>query len=197
MSIEIERKFLIPGKFPQGEKSYRIKQGYIDHKTCSIKISNSNITIIDKINRNFFIMLEIDNDLNPILNDLHHNGNGILILDDKNIARIRVRDNEAFITFKGPYTPVGTPEYEYPISKFYADNILNNFTVGHIDKIRHLIPFDGKTWEVDEFIYPVKMTLAEIELKEPGEEIMLPPWVGEEVTGDTRYFNHEIMKKGL
>jgi CYTH domain-containing protein len=41
MGIEIERKFLVPGEFPQGIKQYQIKQGYLDPSLCLIRISRS------------------------------------------------------------------------------------------------------------------------------------------------------------
>lgn len=195
MGVEIERKFLVSGDFPKNVKTYRIKQGYIDPGICSIKISYNKIIIFDKINHNLFT-ININSDLNQIFNDIPHNNRAVLLLDDKNIARIRIRDKEAFITFKGSYSSSGTPEYEYEIPFHIAEKIMKNLIKNHVDKIRYLIPFEGKTWEVDEFINPVKIILAEIELQVPDENIQIPPWIGEEVTGDKRYHNSEIIKKG-
>ncbi|WLT38969.1 hypothetical protein NON20_04405 [Synechocystis sp. B12] len=33
------------------------------------------------------------------------------------------------------------------------------------------------------------LILAEVELTHTDEQINLPPWIGEEVTNDTRYYN--------
>jgi adenylate cyclase len=51
------------------------------------------------------------------------------------------------------------------------------------------------TWEVDEFHGENKgLTLAEIELSAENEAFEIPEWIGEEVTGDERYFNANLIK---
>lgn len=50
-------------------------------------------------------------------------------------------------------------------------------------------------WEVDVFINPPNLIIAEVELSKPDEEIIIPEWIGEEVTGDPAYFNSEIIKR--
>lgn len=49
MGIEIERKFLVPGEFPQGIKQYQIKQGYLDPSLCLIRISRSLSLLLDSL----------------------------------------------------------------------------------------------------------------------------------------------------
>jgi adenylate cyclase len=46
-------------------------------------------------------------------------------------------------------------------------------------------------------LYPIQITIAEIELSTIKEKIKVPPWVGDEVTGDPKYFNSEIIKMGI
>ena len=59
-----------------------------------------------------------------------------------------------------------------------------------IEKYRTKIVWENKLWEVDQFESENKgLIMAEIELTEPDEPFSLPPWIGEEVTGDPRYFN--------
>ena len=67
---------------------------------------------------------------------------------------------------------------------------------GSIDKERYLVPVGNHTWEVDMFHGSNEgLILAEIELKSETEPFELPDWVGEEVTGDTRYYNAQLMKR--
>lgn len=66
---------------------------------------------------------------------------------------------------------------------------------GVIDKTRYLVPFGGHTFEVDEFYGSNQgLVLAEIELADEQEDFQKPAWLGEEVTGDIRYYNSMLMK---
>ena len=59
-----------------------------------------------------------------------------------------------------------------------------------IDKQRYIVPYSGKVWEVDEFSSPdAGLVVAEVELTSVDEEFDIPPFIGEEVTGDPRYYN--------
>lgn len=198
MGIEIERKFLVSGKFPQGIKQHQIKQGYIDPSLCLINISQSLdlLSICGKYS-NLFFSIPINTDTESILRNIAHDSAGYLLLDNENIVRIRVRDDEGFMTLKGPTNTSGTPEYEYKISTFAAEILQRKFTTVCLTKVRHLIPFEGKTWEVDVFQNKEKLVLAEIELSHYNEPIKIPPWVGKEVTGDRYYYNSEILKRAL
>ena len=64
-----------------------------------------------------------------------------------------------------------------------------------IEKIRHCIPFAGFIWEVDEFKGENQgLLLAEIELAFVGQDFEKPPWIGQEVTGDIRYYNANLVR---
>ena len=66
---------------------------------------------------------------------------------------------------------------------------------GVIEKIRYKIEYAGHTWDVDEFHgLNSGLVLAEIELESEEAVVELPPWVGEEVTGDPRYFNLYLVR---
>jgi len=197
MGIEIERKFLITRDFPKGEKQYTIKQGYINPELCTIKIlRNSGLMVFIDKKGNIVFQQKIGFDSISILKNIENIDGGTLVLNDHNVARIRMRDNEGFLTIKGRYTPRGVPEYEYKIPVQKAAYLLGKFAKVYIDKVRHIIPFGGKVWEVDEFISPIKLTLAEVELSDIKEDLEIPSWVGKEVTGDRTYFNSEIIKLG-
>ncbi len=66
-----------------------------------------------------------------------------------------------------------------------------------VDKTRYFVKYGGGTWEVDEFHSPVSgLVVAEIELEHPEQEFNLPPFIGDEVTGDPRYYNSNIANMG-
>ncbi|MEZ7954141.1 MAG: adenylate cyclase, partial [Bacteroidales bacterium] len=51
------------------------------------------------------------------------------------------------------------------------------------------------TFEVDEFYGDNNgLVVAEIELESESEVFAKPDWLGEEVTGDARYYNSMLMK---
>lgn len=111
--------------------------------------------------------------------------------------RIRLRDEEAFLTIKTPSLDGGLSreEYEYPIP--YADGLalLERCSYGRLEKRRYLVPYKGYTWEVDVFEGKLSgLLLAEVELEDFSEQPPLPPWLGEEVTGRGEYTNSFLSK---
>ena len=72
-----------------------------------------------------------------------------------------------------------------------AKEILRDLCTGaSVEKTRHLVPYEGFVWEIDEFAGDnAGLIVAEIELESEDSAFPLPPWIGEEVTGDPRYFN--------
>ena len=63
-----------------------------------------------------------------------------------------------------------------------------------IEKIRYRVEHQGLTWEVDEFDGDnAGLIIAEVELDEEDQAVMLPDWVGQEVTGDRRYYNANLI----
>ena len=114
-------------------------------------------------------------------------------------VRIRVRGDRGYITIKGVGDKGGMSRFEWekeiPVED--ARQLLLLAEPGIIDKTRYLIKAaDGvHTWEVDEFYGDNEgLTMAEIELADEHEAFAKPEWLGEEVTGDTRYFNSMLMK---
>jgi hypothetical protein len=62
-----------------------------------------------------------------------------------------------------------------------------------IEKIRYQIDHEGFTWEVDVFQGENEgLAFAEIELEKADQAFDKPPWIGEEVTGNPRYFNSRL-----
>ena len=112
-------------------------------------------------------------------------------------VRVRIRDNEAFLTIKAAPAPsaIAHFEWERPISMDDARELLKHCLPGVIEKCRWIIPngtVDGheQVWEVDEFMGRLAgRTLAEIELEAEDEPFAKPAFIGEEVTGQPQYYN--------
>lgn len=107
-------------------------------------------------------------------------------------VRVRIRDEEAFITIKGPTDLSGLmrEEYEYSIPLSDAQALMALCSERTIVKDRYLVPYHGHVWEVDVFAGRYSgLVLAEIEVGSVTETYLLPPWIGEEVTGIPQYYN--------
>lgn len=114
-------------------------------------------------------------------------------------VRVRVKGEKGYITIKGIGNASGAARFEWEkeISVDEAKSLLEICEPGVIDKTRYLVKnTDGKhTWEVDEFYGDNDgLTVAEVELEEENEAFDKPAWLGEEVTGDVKYFNSMLMK---
>ena len=112
-------------------------------------------------------------------------------------VRIRIRDNQGFITIKGKGSSDGVSRFEWEkeINVEDARMLLQLCEPGIIDKTRYLVDYAGHTFEVDEFYGDnAGLVMAELELKTKNESFEKPSWLGEEVTGDTRYYNASLTK---
>lgn len=108
-------------------------------------------------------------------------------------VRVRLAGSDAFLTIKGPVTGISRAEFEYPIPQQDAREMLPLCDGPIVQKIRFKIPHEGHVWEVDEFEGEnAGLILAEVELQSADEAVALPPWIGEEVTGDARYYNSNL-----
>jgi adenylate cyclase len=105
--------------------------------------------------------------------------------------RVRVQQDKGFITLKKTKSKISRHEFEYEIPVRDAREIIGIFCSGHIvEKTRHIIEHKGFKWEVDVFHGDNDgLVVAELELESEDEAFEKPTWLGEEVTGDTRYLN--------
>jgi adenylate cyclase len=113
-------------------------------------------------------------------------------------VRVRLKDEEAFITIKGATNDRGTTRFEWEksISVSEALQLLSLCEKGVIDKRRYIVPVGEYTFEVDEFYGDNEgLVMAEIELPDENATFTKPDWLGEEVTGDGRYYNAMLVKK--
>ena len=109
-------------------------------------------------------------------------------------VRIRIIDDRSYITIKNNVYDIERSEFEYPIPLADAEKMLCMPNVRVVTKFRYVVMYDGHKWEVDEFVGRNKgLILAEIELKSPDEPINLPEWIDEEVTGNPKYYNVNII----
>ncbi len=111
-------------------------------------------------------------------------------------VRVRVRGDRGYLTIKGPSADgVSRSEWEYEVPAREALEMLALCSSGVIDKCRYLVPFAGHTFEVDEFYGDNEgLTVAEVELSSVDEQFARPEWLGEEVTGDVRYYNSSLAR---
>jgi CYTH domain-containing protein len=107
-------------------------------------------------------------------------------------VRVRIAGDKAFLTIKGASTSNGLSRYEWEkeISTSDAKELMQLCEGIIIDKTRYYVPFGNHTFEVDEFHGKHEgLVIAEIELQTEDETYTKPPFLGEEVTGDRRYYN--------
>jgi adenylate cyclase len=121
---------------------------------------------------------------------------GYLSRDPARTVRVRIAGDAAFLTIKGETRGTSRAEFEYAIPVADARQLLALSDGPVVEKIRHLCPHKGMTWEVDEFLGAnAGLVLAEIELAAEGQTFDRPAWLGQEVTGDARYVNANLAVK--
>jgi adenylate cyclase len=108
-------------------------------------------------------------------------------------VRVRIAGGKAFLTIKGVSRGASRSEFEYGIPVPDAEELLELTDGPIIEKNRYVIVHDEATWEVDEFLGDnAGLVLAEIELTSEAQTFTRPPWLGREVTHDSRYFNSSL-----
>ncbi len=113
-------------------------------------------------------------------------------------VRVRIAGDKAFLTIKGNSSVNGLTRFEWEkeIDIAEAKELIKLCEPGVIDKTRYLIPAGKHVFEVDEFFGENKgLIVAEIELGREDEKYEKPEWLGEEVTGDERYYNASLVKQ--
>lgn len=121
---------------------------------------------------------------------------GYLSSDKERTVRVRTVGERGWITVKGLTRGIRRQEFEYEIPVIDAREMLDALCERPlIEKVRYRIPHAGLTWEVDEFLGDNQgLVLAEVELADESVYVELPPWAGEEVSNDPRYFNSSLAK---
>ena len=108
---------------------------------------------------------------------------------DKTV-RVRIKNEQAFLTIKGPTKGITRTEFEYEIPLEDAESLLDEFTEKQICKKRYEIKNEHHTWEVDVFEGHLEgLIIAELEVKSETELFALPEWATKNVSLDVRYYN--------
>lgn len=120
---------------------------------------------------------------------------GYLCRDPERTVRVRIRGNRGYLTVKGCNHGAVRLEFEYEIPVGDARQMLKLCQPPVLEKTRYTVPFKGHDWEVDCFhgIHEGLVT-AEIELSSPDEPYCLPPFAGENITGNPRYYNSNLQQ---
>lgn len=112
-------------------------------------------------------------------------------------VRVRIADEKGYLTIKGPTNQSGITRYEWEkeILLSEAQELMKLCEGGIINKTRFYVRSGTHTFEVDEFYDANQgLILAEVELRAEDEAFVKPDFIGEEVTGDVRYYNSQLMK---
>ncbi len=117
--------------------------------------------------------------------------------DSKTVVRVRVVDDQAYLTIKGENTGPIRSEYEYPIPPDHGEEILNGLCRRPlIEKTRYELVIENHTWEIDVFEGDnVGLIIAEIELETEDEDFIRPDWITREVTDDPKYYNSNLISR--
>lgn len=139
----------------------------------------------------------VKGDYKPFVSSSSRIIQGYMLSDGRRSIRVRIRGEKGYLTIKGPTDAAGMSRFEWEkeISLEDAKDLMKLCIKVGIDKTRHLVKnSDGiHTWEVDEFHGDNEgLTIAEIELSSEDEPFDKPDWLGEEVTGDHRYYNSHL-----
>lgn len=113
-------------------------------------------------------------------------------------VRVRIKGDKGYLTIKGRSNDSGTTrmEWEKEITLAEAQQLLAICEAGVIDKTRYEIKVGSHVYEVDIFYGENEgLVMAEIELTDEHEAFEKPDWLGEEVTGDERYYNAYLSRK--
>ncbi len=121
---------------------------------------------------------------------------GYLNSAKERVVRVRTMGDKAALTIKGVTVGATRAEFEYEIPLDDARQLLAMCEQPLVEKTRYKVPHGGLVWEIDEFHGANQgLTVAECELQSEDQAVDKPEWVGDEVTGDPRYFNSNLIAR--
>lgn len=123
---------------------------------------------------------------------------GYLNRDPQRSVRVRLAGERAWLTIKGMSQGASRLEFEYTIPAAEAEAMLTLCEGPLIDKRRYRLPLedDYRVWEIDEFLGDnAGLVVAELELHSEDEPFPKPDWLGEDVTGDPKYYNSSLSQR--
>ena len=147
-----------------------------------------------EIERKFLV---VDDSYKQLSYGSFHIVQGYICSERGRSVRVRIRDERAYLTIKGPSENGGLSRYEFEREIPLEDGrqMMQLCEPGIIDKTRWLVKFGNHTFEVDEFHGSNEgLVVAEVELAYEDESFKKPHFIGKEVTGDRRYYNSQLAK---
>lgn len=133
------------------------------------------------------------------LSELHLTGGekisqGYLSTDIEKTVRVRIKKNRGSLAVKTKNVGIVRREFEYEIPLADAEELLKLCGKNILSKVRYEIEFENHVWEVDIFEgRHAGLILAEVEIKSADEVVKIPSWAGKEVSGDSRYYNVNLI----
>lgn len=148
---------------------------------------------MQEIERKFLV---VDDSYRSLAYDKSEILQGYICSGHGHTVRVRTRGEKGYLTIKGPSIDgISRFEWEKEITLQDASELFTLCRSGRIEKTRYLVPNGKHTIEVDEFHGDNEgLVFAEIELSDVNETFELPPFLGDEVTGNQRYYNAYISK---
>jgi len=124
---------------------------------------------------------------------------GLIASSEGRKVRVRISGDIATIAIKGPRIGIVRPEFEYEIEIADAERMLSTVCGGNtLEKQRFFVEDSGATWHVDVYGGILQgVVIAEIELTQETQKLILPPWIGKEVTGDPFYKKINMRDRAL
>jgi adenylate cyclase len=146
-----------------------------------------------EIERKFLV---VNDDWKPFVESESQLKQGYLTTQSALTIRVRIAGGRAWLTIKGGTKGIRRSEYEYPIPLRDASEMFDQLVTGAvIDKTRYRVRCGEHVWDLDIFHGDNRgLALAEIELQSETEDFRVPDWAGEEVSGDSRYFNANLIR---
>src|SRR5262249_15826269 len=124
---------------------------------------------------------------------------GLIAAYEGRKVRVRISGDIATVAVKGPRTGIARSEFEYEIPIADAERMFSTVCGDQIlEKQRFFVQDAGLTWHVDVYGGILQgVVLAEVELKQENQELILPSWIGKEMTGDSFYRKTNIRERAL
>lgn len=147
-----------------------------------------------EIERKFLVLSDA---FKSICTNKHTIAQGYLSSVPERTVRVRIKNDQGFITIKGKGSESGMSrlEWEKEISLADAKQLLTLCEKGVIVKTRYEVPNGNHVIEVDVFEGDNEgLVMAEIELESETASFSVPDWLGIEVTNDERYYNSYLSR---
>lgn len=112
---------------------------------------------------------------------------------DQCSVRVRLEGDDARLNIKSREIGAQRLEFEFPIPRDDAMELLSRLCGPRVTKTRHHVLVDGALFEIDEFTGAnLGLLIAEIELDAPDAPFPRPAWLGREVTDEVRFYNQRL-----